>query len=167
MAIQYPITIDELTKISGVGQGKAQRYGKEFVELIAKYVEDNEIDRPQDIVLRSIVNKSGLKVHIIQSIDRKVPLNVLAESKGMEMKDLLDEIDSIVNSGTRLNIDYYINMLMDQGHQDEIYDYFRTAKTESIEEALAVIGEDYCTEEEIRLLRVKFISELGHLNIWF
>lgn len=162
MAIQYPITTEELTKISGVGQGKAQRYGAEFVQLIARYVEENEIDRPQDMVVRSVVNKSGLKVHIIQSIDRKLPLNVLAESKGLSMSELLDEIDSIVNSGTKLNIDYYINMLMDQGHQDELYDYFRTAVNESVEAAVEDLGEDYCSDEEIRLIRIKFISEMGH-----
>jgi len=162
MAIQYPITIDELTKITGVGQGKAQRYGKEFIDLIKQYVADNEIIRPQDMVVKSVVNKSGLKVQIIQSVDRKVPLNVLAQSKGIDTRDLLDEIESIVNSGTKLNIDYYINTLMDQEHQDEIYDYFREASNESIEDALADLGEDYFTEDEIRLIRIKFISDLGH-----
>jgi len=162
MAIQYPITIDELTKITGVGQGKAQRYGKEFIDLIKQYVTDNEIIRPQDMIVKSVVNKSGLKVQIIQSVDRKVPLNVLAQSKGIDTRDLLDEIESIVNSGTKLNIDYYINTLMDQEHQDEIYDYFREASNESIEDALADLGEDYFTEDEIRLIRIKFISDLGH-----
>jgi ATP-dependent DNA helicase RecQ len=162
MAIQYPITIEELTKITGVGQGKAQRYGKEFIEVISQYVTENEIIRPQDMIVKSVINKSGLKVQIIQSVDRKVPLNVLAESKGLETAELLDEIESIVNSGTKLNIDYYINTMMDQDHQDEIYDYFREASTESIEDAIADLGEDYFTEDEIRLIRIKFISDLGH-----
>jgi len=162
MAIQYPITIDELTKITGVGHGKAQRYGKEFIDLINHYVKENEIIRPQDMVVKSVINKSGLKVQVIQSIDRQVPLNVLAQSKGLDLADLLDEIESIVNSGTKLNIDYYINTLMDQEHQDEIYDYFSEATTESIEDALADLGEDYFTEDEIRLIRIKFISDLGH-----
>ena len=162
MAIQYPITIDELTKITGVGLGKAQRYGKEFIDIINQYVVENEIIRPQDMVVKSVVNKSGLKVQIIQSIDRKVPLNVLAQSKGLDLSDLLDEIESIVNSGTKLNIDYFINTLMDQEHQDEIYEYFSEATTESVEDALADLGEEYFTEDEIRLIRIKFISDLGH-----
>jgi ATP-dependent DNA helicase RecQ len=162
MAIQYPITMDELKNISGVGSGKAHKYGEEFIELIKKYVDDNEIDRPQDMVVKSVVNKSGLKVYIIQSIDRKIPLDDICNAKGLDMPELLDEIESIVNSGTRINLDFFINQVLDQDHQDEIFEYFRDAKTESIEEALAALGEDEYSEEDIRLMRIKFISEMGN-----
>ncbi|MCG8702307.1 MAG: DNA helicase RecQ [Bacteroidales bacterium] len=163
MATQYPISIDELQNISGVGQGKAKRYGKEFVEVIKQYVEDREIVRPQDMIVKSIVNKSGLKVFIIQSIDRKLPFTDIADAKNLEMTKLLDEIEAIVQSGTKLNIDYYINEVMDEDHQDDIYDYFmEDAESESIEEALEELGEDEYSEEEIRLMRIKFLSELGN-----
>ncbi len=163
MAIQYPITLEELQNISGVGAGKAKRYGKEFVEVIKRYVEEKEIERPQDMVVKSVVNKSGLKVYIIQSIDRKLPLNDLAEAKGLEMSKLLDEIEAIVNSGTKLNIDYYINEVLDEDHQEEVFEYFQEeAESESIEEALEALGEDDYNEEDIRLMRIKFISELGN-----
>lgn len=163
MAIQYPITLEELQNISGVGAGKAKRYGQEFIEVIKRYVEEKEIERPQDMVVKSVVNKSGLKVYIIQSIDRKLPLDDLAEAKGLEMPQLLNEIEAIVNSGTKLNIDYYINEVLDEEHQEEIFEYFHEeAETESIEEALQALGEDEYTEEDIRLVRIKFISELGN-----
>jgi ATP-dependent DNA helicase RecQ len=163
MSVQYPITLEEMQNITGVGAGKAKRYGQEFIEVIKRYVEEKEIERPQDMVVKSVVNKSGLKVYIIQSIDRKLPLDDIAEAKGLEMPQLLDEIEAIVNSGTKLNIDYYINDIMDEEHQEEIYEYFREeAETESIEEALQTLGEDEYTEEDIRLMRVKFISELGN-----
>ena len=163
MAIQYPINMEELKNIVGVGAGKAQRYGKQFIEVIEKYVAENEIERPQDMVVKSIVNKSGLKVYIIQNIDRKVSLVDVASGKGMEMNALLHEIEMIVNSGTKLNIDYYINEVLDEEHQNEVFEYFRDeAETESIEEALDALGEDEYTEEDIRLLRIKFISEVGN-----
>jgi ATP-dependent DNA helicase RecQ len=163
MAIQYPITIEELQNITGVGTGKAKKYGKEFVELIKNYVEEKEIIRPQDMIVKSVVNKSGLKVYIIQSIDRKIPLDDIAEAKNLEMNTLLDEIESIVNSGTKLNLDYYIDYVIDKEHQQEIYDYFRKdAESESIDEALKELGEDEFTEEDIRLMRIKFISEMGN-----
>ena len=163
MAVYYPIRIEELANMTGVGMGKAQRYGAEFVDLIRKYVEEKEIERPQDMVVRSIVNKSSMKVSIIQSIDRKVPLDVIAESKGLEMNEMLKEIESIVNSGTKLNIDYFINEIMDEEHQQEIYTYFKEeAETESVEEALNQLGEDEYSEEDIRLIRIKFISDLGN-----
>ncbi|HOE04538.1 MAG TPA: DNA helicase RecQ [Bacteroidales bacterium] len=163
MAIQYPITMDELTKISGVGVGKAQKYGKPFVELIHKHVIENEIERPQDMVVKSVVNKSTNKVFIIQSIDRKIALDDIAESKGLEMIELIQEIEAIVNAGTKLNIDYYLYSIMDQEHVDDIYLYFRDeADTESIEDALKELGENEFTEEEVRLVRVKFISEMGN-----
>jgi ATP-dependent DNA helicase RecQ len=163
MAIQYPITLEELQNISGVGAGKAKRYGQEFVAVIQRYVEEKEIERPQDMVVKSVVNKSGLKVYIIQSIDRKLPLDDLAAAKGLEMPQLLDEIEAIVNSGTKINIDYFINEVLDEDHQDEIFEYFREeAETESIEDALTALGEEEYTEEDIRLMRIKFISELGN-----
>ncbi len=162
MAIQYPITLEELQNIVGVGAGKAQKYGKEFVELIKAYVEEKEIIRPQDMVVKSVVNKSGLKVFIIQSIDRKMSLEDIAEAKNLSMSDLLSEIEAIVNSGTRLNLDYYIDEILDEDQQQEIYDYFREAETESIEDALEELGRDAYSEEEIRLMRIKFISEMGN-----
>ncbi len=163
MATQYPVTLQELQNISGVGMGKAQKFGKEFVELIKKYVEENEIIRPQDMVVKSVVNKSGLKVYIIQNIDRKIPLDIIADAKNLEMNDLLKEIESIVQSGTRLNLDYYIDEVLDRDHQQEIFEYFREeAETESIEEALSQLGEEDFTEEDIRLMRIKFFSEMGN-----
>ncbi|OFY81451.1 MAG: ATP-dependent DNA helicase RecQ, partial [Bacteroidetes bacterium RBG_19FT_COMBO_42_7] len=138
MAIQYPITIDELQNISGVGAGKAQRYGKEFVEIIKKYVEEKEIIRPLDMVVKSVVNKSGIKVYIIQSIDMKRPLEDVAEAKGLEMNELISEVEAIVNSGTRINLDYYINMVIDEERQHDIYSYFREeAESGSLEDAIA------------------------------
>lgn len=163
MAIQYPITQEEMTRIVGVGAGKAQKYGKEFIELIKKYVEEKEIIRPQDMVVKSVVNKSGVKVYIIQSIDRQMSLTDIASAKGLEMSELLDEIESIVQSGTKLNIDYYIDEVIDEDKQEDIFEYFREeAETESIDAALEELGEENYSEEEIRLMRIKFFSELGN-----
>jgi ATP-dependent DNA helicase RecQ len=162
MAIQYPITIDELQNISGVGAGKAQRYGKEFVEIIKKFVEEKEIIRPLDMVVKSVVNKSGIKVYIIQSIDMQRPLEDIAEAKGLEMNELITEIEVIVNSGTRINLDYYINMVIDEERQHDIYSYFREeAESDSLEAAIAELGNEF-EEEEIRLIRIKFLSEMGN-----
>ena len=162
MAIQYPINIDELQNISGVGAGKAQRYGSDFVELIKKYVEEKEIIRPLDMVVKSVVNKSGIKVYIIQSIDMKRPLEDIAEAKGLEMNELISEIESIVNYGTRINLDYYINMVIDEERQNDIYSYFREeAQSDSLEEAISELGSEF-EEEEIRLMRIKFLSEMGN-----
>lgn len=163
MSIQYPITIEELQNITGVGVGKAKRYGKEFVDLIKAYVDDKEIIRPQDMVVKSVANKSLLKVFIIQSIDRKMDFEDIANAKNLEMNELLNEIEAIVNSGTKLSIDYYVNNVIDDEKRDEIFNYFKDeAETESIQEALEYLGEDEFTEEEIRLVRIKFISELGN-----
>ena len=163
MAIQYPVTLDEMKNIAGVGQGKAQRYGKEFIEIIKRYVEEKDILRPQDMVVKSIVNKSGLKVYIIQSIDRKRSLDDIADAKNLEMNDLLKEIESIVQSGTKINLDYYINEVLDEDHQEDIFEYFREeAETESIEAAMDELGEDEYSEEDIRLMRIKFFSEMGN-----
>jgi ATP-dependent DNA helicase RecQ len=161
MATTYPVTVDELQNIPGVGAGKAKRYGKEFVEIIKKYVEENEIERPEDLRVRTIANKSKLKVWIVQSIDRKVALDDIAISKGLEFDELLDEIETIVYSGTRLNIDYFINEVIDEDHIAEIYQYFKESETDSLETAIKELGGDY-TEEEIRLIRIKFISELAN-----
>lgn len=162
MAIQYPITIEELQNISGVGAGKAQRYGKEFVDIIKKYVEEKEIIRPLDMVVKSVVNKSGIKVYIIQSIDMKRPLEDIAEVKGLEMDELLSEIEAIVNSGTRINLDYYINMVIDDERQHDIYSYFKEeAESDSLQIAIAELGNEF-EEEEIRLMRIKFLSEMGN-----
>ncbi|MDP2334918.1 MAG: DNA helicase RecQ [Bacteroidota bacterium] len=162
MALQYPITIDELKYIQGVGEGKAKRYGKDFVELIHAYVEENEIDRPQDLVVKSVANKSKIKVGIIQSIDRKISLKDIAHSIGIDMKDLISEIETIVNSGTKINIDYYLNEVLDEDHQEEVFEYFREAQDDSIESALKELGEDEYSEDDIRLMRILFLSEMGN-----
>jgi ATP-dependent DNA helicase RecQ len=162
MAIQYPITIDELQNVSGVGAGKAQRYGQEFIEIIKKYVEEKEIIRPLDMVVKSVVNKSGIKVYIIQSIDMKRPLEDIAEAKGLEMPELVSEIEAIVNSGTRINLDYYIDSTIDEERQHDIYSYFREeAESDSLEDAIKELGNEF-EEEEIRLVRIKFLSEMGN-----
>jgi ATP-dependent DNA helicase RecQ len=162
MAIQYPISIDELQNISGVGAGKAQRYGSDFIEIIKKYVEEKEIIRPLDMVVKSVVNKSGIKVYIIQSIDMKRPLEDIAEAKGLEMQELISEIEAIVNSGTRINLDYYINVTIDEERQHDIYSYFREeAESDSLEDAIKELGNEF-EEEEIRLVRIKFLSEMGN-----
>jgi ATP-dependent DNA helicase RecQ len=162
MAIQYPITLDELQNISGVGAGKAQRYGAEFVDIIKKYVEEKEIIRPLDMVVKSVVNKSGIKVYIIQSIDMKRPLEDIAEAKALEMAELIGEIEAIVNSGTRINLDYYIDAMIDEERQHDIYSYFREeAESDSLEAAVKELGSEF-EEEEIRLMRIKFLSEMGN-----
>ena len=162
MALQYPITLEELKYIQGVGEGKAKRYGKEFVELIKSYVEENEIDRPQDMVVKSVANKSKIKVGIIQSIDRKLSLDDIAASIGIDMKDLISEIETIVNSGTKINIDYYLDEILDEDRQEEIFEYFREANNDSIEDALKELGEDEYTDSDVRLMRIHFLSELGN-----
>ncbi|MCB8963745.1 MAG: DNA helicase RecQ [Bacteroidales bacterium] len=163
MSIQYPITLEELQNISGVGAGKAKRFGQEFIDLIKTYVEDKDIIRPQDMVVKSVANKSLLKVYIIQSIDRKMDLNDIAEAKNLEMGDLLTELEAIVNSGTKINIDYYIDNVIDEDKQEEVFEYFKNeAESESIEDAINALGEEDYTEEEIRLMRIKFMSELGN-----
>ncbi len=162
MSIQYPVNLEELQKIQGVGQGKARRYGKEFVELIKKYVEENEIERPEDFIVRTVANKSKMKVFIIQSIDRKLSFDDIANSKGLEVKDIISEVEAIVNSGTKLNIDYYVNDVIDEEHQEEVFDYFREAENDSVENALEELGEDEYSEEDIRLMRIKFLSDMGN-----
>lgn len=163
MSVQYPITIDELQNIQGVGQGKAVRYGKEFISLIQKYVDENEIERPQDMVVKTIANKSKSKVQIIQGIDRKVPFDMIADSLGMNLSELITEIEAIVNSGTKINIDYYLEDALDEEYIDEIFSYFKEeSETGLVEEAAKELGEDEYSMDDIRLVRIKFISELGN-----
>jgi ATP-dependent DNA helicase RecQ len=162
MAIQYPIKMEELTQITGVGVGKAQKYGEPFLKLIKKYVEENEIMRPNDMIVKSVVNKSGLKVYIIRSIDRKLSLDDIAHTKDLSLEELLTEIESIVASGTKLDINYYINEVVDPYHQEEIIDYFQDAESDSIEDALEELGEEEFNEIEIRLMRIKYMSEVGN-----
>jgi len=161
MATTYPISMDELQNITGVGAGKAKRYGKEFIDVIKAHVEDNEIERPVDLRVRSVANKSKLKISIIQAIDRKIALDELAISKGLEFDELLDEIEAIVYSGTKINISYFINEILDEDRQDELFQYFKESEHDDLKEAINEMGSDY-SEEEIRLMRIKFLSELGN-----
>ena len=161
MATTYPITLDELQNIPGVGAGKAKRFGDEFVQLIKRHVEDNEIERPEDLRVRTVANKSKLKISIIQAIDRKIALDELAESKGLDFYELLDELEAIVYAGTKISIDYFLEEIMDEEHQDEIMDYFGESEEDNLEEAIQELGE-YYSEEEIRLVRIKFLSEMGN-----
>ena len=162
MSIMYPITIDELKNCQGVGEGKARKFGREFLKLIEKYVEENEIIRPDDFVMKSIVNKSVNKVFIIQSVDRKLPLEDIADAKGMDMEELLDEIEAIVYSGTKLNLDYYLEQTLDEDIVDDIYDYFHDdAESDSLADAMKELGSDY-DELEVRLVRIKFLCEVAN-----
>ena len=161
MCFQYPIEIEELTNIQGVGVGKAQRYGEPFIALIANYVEDNDIERPQDMVVKSLINKSGLKVQLIQNIDRKLPLDDIANSQGKTFNELLDEIESIVASGTRVNINYYINTLLDLDNQSEIFECFNNANSDDLVTAYHELDGLY-TEEELRLVRIRYMSEMAN-----
>ncbi len=161
MATTYPVTMEELQNITGVGAGKAKRYGEEFIKVIKTHVEENEIERPEDLRVRSVANKSRIKISIIQAIDRKIDLDELANSKCMEFGELLDEIEAIVYSGTKINITYFINEVIDDDHQDDIFEYFKEADSDSLEEAIQELGSEY-SEDEIRLMRIKFLSELGN-----
>jgi ATP-dependent DNA helicase RecQ len=161
MALKYPISIEELHNIHGVGEGKAKRYGKDFVKLIKQYVEDNDIVRVDDLVIKSTGSNSSLKLYIIQNIDRKLPLNDIADAKGMEMNEFIKELESIVFSGTKLNISYWIDEIFDDEQQEEIHDYFMDSETDDIEIAIEEFDGDY-DEEELRLFRVKFISEVAN-----
>ena len=161
MCFQYPITMDELTNIQGVGNGKATRYGAPFLALIQNYVDENEIERPQDMVVKSIINKSGLKVQLIQNIDRKLPLEDIGAAQGKSLEEVIEEIEAIVSSGTRVNINYYINDLLDPENQEEIYDYFSEAETDDVSKAYKEFDGDY-SEEELRLMRIKFMSEMAN-----
>jgi ATP-dependent DNA helicase RecQ len=162
MATTYPQSLHELTHISGVGQGKAQKFGVPFVAAIKKYVEDNDIATAADVIIKSTVNRSKLKIYIIQQIDKKMDLAGIARSQGISMADLVEEVEHICYSGTRLNLDYYIQDVVDEDKQDEIYDYFMTAATDNIAVAMNELGPDDYTEEEVRLMRIKFLSEVAN-----
>ncbi|MCI6618012.1 MAG: DNA helicase RecQ [Prevotella sp.] len=161
MATMYPVTLQELQQIQGVGAGKAKRYGQEFVDLIKRHCRENEIERPEEIRVRTVAKKSMLKVKIIQSIDRQVALDDIASAQGLEFDELLSEIEAIVYSGTKLNIDYFLEDVMDEDHVDEIYDYFAESETDDLNSALDELGDD-CSEDEIRLVRIKFLSEMAN-----
>ena len=162
MSILYPMTLKELRGCQGVGEGKAKKFGQEFVDLIAKYVEENEIERPDDFVVKSIASPSSNKVYIIQSIDRRLPLDDIAAAKGLDMDELMTDIEAIVSSGTKLNLNYYISQTMDPEIVQEIYDYFREeAASDSLSDAIEALGPDY-DEMEIRLVRIKFLCEVAN-----
>ena len=162
MSILYPMTLEELRGCQGVGEGKAKKFGKEFVELIAKYVEENEIERPDDFVVKSIASPSSNKVYIIQSIDRRLPLEDIAAAKNLEMNELMTDIEAIVSSGTKLNLNYYISRTIDEDIVEEIYEYFRDeAASDSLADAMKELGPDY-DEMEIRLVRIKFLCEVAN-----
>lgn len=162
MCTHYPVVLDELKQISGVGHGKAFKFGGPFIELIKKYVEDNDIERPVDLIIKTQANKSQLKVSIIQNVDRQIGLEDIAKSKGITYFEILKEIEAIVNSGTKLNLNYFVDEVLDDDRQDEVFDYFRSAENDSIDEALKDLGETDYTREEIQLMRIKFMSELGN-----
>ena len=162
MAIQYPITKEEMTQIAGVGAGKAEKFGEPFIKLIKEYVEENDITRPNDMVVKSVVNKSALKISIIQNIDKRIPLEDIAYGKGLSFDELLSEIESIVSSGTRLDLNYYIEDNIDIYHQEDILDYFQEAESDDVQQALRELGEDEYSEEEVRLMRIKFMSDVGN-----
>ncbi len=162
MAIKYPVDFDELSKISGVSGSKAQKYGKPFIETIANYVEENDIDRPDDFVVKSVANKSKLKVYIIQSLDRKFSIEDIAKAKSISVNEVIEEIEQIVYSGTKVNIDHEIDSLLDREYQGEIFDYFKESESDSIEDAIEEFGEDVYSFEELKMMRIKFISEMAN-----
>ena len=161
IATHYPISIDELTMIGGVGRGKAMKFGEPFIQLIKRYVEENGIERAQDMVVKSVVNKSKAKVQIIHNIDRKLSLEDISQSLSKALMEIIEEIETIVASGTKVNIDYYLDEILDEDSQGDIFEYFMEAESDSIEEALAEFDGDY-TEEELRLMRIKFLSEVAN-----
>ena len=161
MALKYPINIAELSNVHGVGEGKAKKYGKDFVAFIEKYVEENDITRPDDLVVKSTGTNSANKLYIIQNVDRKLPLDDISSSKGMSMADFIKEMEVIVYSGTKLNIDYWINDILDEDQQEEIHDYFMESETDDIDAAIDEFDGDY-DDEELRLYRIKFISEVAN-----
>ena len=162
MCTHYPVSLDELKQIQGVGSGKAMKFGQPFIELINKYVDENEIDRPVDLIIKSAANKSALKVSIIQNIDRQIALEDIASAKGISYDEILKELETIVNSGTKLNLNYYIDEIIEEDRQDEVFDYFRGSEIDSIDNALTELGDDDYTREEVQLMRIKFLSELGN-----
>ncbi len=161
MALKYPISLEDLANVHGVGEGKASKYGAEFIKLIAKYVDENDILRPDDLVVKSTGVNSGLKLYIIQNTDRKLPLMDIANSKGLSMEELIKEMEAIIFSGTKLNITYSLEDLLDEEQQEEIFDYFMEAESDKIQDALDEFDGDY-DEEELRLMRIKFINEVAN-----
>ncbi|MDE5735334.1 MAG: HRDC domain-containing protein, partial [Duncaniella sp.] len=161
MATTYPVSLDELSNLPGVGQGKAKRYGQEFVDVIRRHVEENEIDRPEDMKVRVIPDKNSTKQFIIKLIDRKIPLPEIAKAKGLEYGELLDDIEAIVYNGTKINIDYYINDIIDEDSQEDLFDYFKECETDDLNKAYKELGDDFA-EDEIRLAHIKFLSEMGN-----
>jgi ATP-dependent DNA helicase RecQ len=162
MATTYPTTQQEMAQINGVGMGKVQKFGRQFIDLITRYVEENEIETAKDVVIKSTVNKSKIKIFIIQQVDRKVSLDEIAEVKDLALADVIEEVEHICYSGTKLNLDYYINQVIDRERQQDIYDYFMTAETDNIAAALDEFSNDEISEEELRLMRIKFLSELAN-----
>ena len=161
IATHYPVSMDEMTLINGVGRGKAMKFGQPFISLIKEYMEENGIERPQDMLVKSVVKKSGAKVHIIQNIDRKLPLEDIASAVGKALPELIEEIETIVSAGTKVNIDYYLEEFLDEDAQEELYEYFMEAESDSLEVALEEFDGDY-TEEELQLMRIKFMSEVAN-----
>jgi len=161
MATTYPISIEELEKVPGVGPGKAKRYGDEFIKVIKRYVEENDIERPEDLMIRGLPKKADLKQPIINGIDRRIPLDELAESNGLEFNELLDVIEAMVHAGMKINIDYFISEIMDEDSENEIFEYFKESESGDVDTAVEELGNDF-TEDEIRLVRIKFLSELGN-----
>ena len=161
MALKYPISIEELSNVHGVGEGKAKKYGRSFAALIARYVTENQITRTEDLVVKSTGTNSALKLYIIQNVDRKLPLLDIAQAKGLSMDDFIKEMEAIVFSGTKLNIDYWIDEVLDEDQQDELHDYFIDAESDKIDQAIEEFDGDY-EEEEMRLYRIKFISEVAN-----
>jgi ATP-dependent DNA helicase RecQ len=162
MATTYPITMEELLTIPGVGVAKAKRYGDEFLRVIKEYVDENEIIRPEDLRIRTVAKKSTRKKQIIQAIDRRVDLDDLAESNGMSMEEMLDELEAIVFSGTKIDINYFIQEVVDPDEEEEIYEYFKEAENDNIKKAMEELGEDYYDEIHVRLVRIKFHCDLGN-----
>jgi len=162
MAINYPTTMDELEKIQGVSKGKAIRYGRKFIELIAKYVEENDITKPDDFVMKSVVNKSGMKVFIIQNIDKKIPLDTIAKNKNLSLQDLLVEMETIVASGTKLNLDYCLEQELDEYEQEDIFDYFRSSHDDNLDHAYEEFKDRDVSLEHLQMMRIKFLSEYGN-----
>ncbi|MFT4674094.1 MAG: ATP-dependent DNA helicase RecQ, partial [Saprospiraceae bacterium] len=161
MALKYPITIEELSNVHGVGEGKANKYGKNFVSLIKKYVVENEIERPDDLVVKSTGSNSANKLYIIQNVDRKLPLTDIANSKGLPMNELIKQMEAIVYSGTKLDISYWVDEMLDEDQQEEIHEYFLESETDKIDAAMEEFDGDY-DDEELRVYRIKFISEVAN-----
>ena len=162
MSTLYPTTLEELEKCQGVSKGKAIKYGKPFVELILKYVEENEIEKPDDFVMRSVVNKSSNKVYIIQNVDKKIPLEMIAKNKGLKLDELLEEMETIAASGTKLNLNYAIDEWLDEYEQEEIIEYFKSCETSSLQIAQQELSENDYSWEQLKIMRIKFLSVFGN-----